>query len=70
MLDTHNDHNPSAPWNQEETEPLSELEQLQEDYQDLISKLKKAKLQLAYCITIAEQSQNTLLLNNLKKIRL
>jgi len=28
-LNTHYDHNPSAPWNQEENEPLSELDEIE-----------------------------------------
>jgi anion-transporting ArsA/GET3 family ATPase len=69
-LNTHTDNSPIAPWNQEENEPLSELEQLQEDYGEMRSKLEKAKKQLQYCISIAEQSTNTLLLRNLEKIKL
>ena len=69
-MDTYNEHNPDAPWNKEELPPLSELEQLQEDYGDLISKIKKAKDQLNFCIDIAENGENTLLLNKLKNIKL
>lgn len=69
MIDTFNDHNPSAPWNQEELPALSELEQLQEDYSELRSKIQKAKQQLEYCISLVPEHQ-TLLLNNLNKIKL
>lgn len=52
----------------EDLPPLSELEQLQEDYIELRNKLKKAKEQLKYCIDIAETRHNTLLLKKLKEI--
>lgn len=68
-IDTHNDHNPSAPWNQEEFPALSELEQQQEWNMEMKSKIQKAKEQLAYCISLVPEHQ-TLLLNNLNKIKL
>jgi hypothetical protein len=42
-LNTYTDHNPDAPWNQEELPPLSELEQLQEDYGEMRRKYEKLK---------------------------
>lgn len=68
-LDTYTDHNPNAPWNQEELPALSELEQQQEWNMEMKSKLQKAKEQLVYCISLVPEHQ-TLLLNNLKKIKL
>lgn len=68
-LDTHTNYNPTAPWNQKESKPLTELEQLQEDYSDLRSKMQKAKKQLQYCINLVPGHQ-TLLKNNLLKIKL
>jgi len=46
MIDTHDDWNPNNPINQEENEPLSELEQLQDDYADAYKKVVKMRKQL------------------------
>lgn len=52
MIDTHDDWNPNNPINQEENEPLSELEQLQEDYADLRNRYKKLKEDMDKLATI------------------
>lgn len=54
----------------EQLPPFTELEQLQEDYAELRCRLRMAKLQIDTCILFAELGTNTLLLNNLKKIKL
>ena len=69
-MDTYNEHNPSAPWNQEDTEPLTELEELQLYNSELLQKLKAAKVNLQYCIELSELGNNVLLTNKLKQIRL
>jgi len=45
-IDTHTEHNPIAPWNQKETEPLTELEEQQEWNADLLKRNKEMKSQL------------------------
>jgi len=70
MLDTYDYHNPKNPINQNELEPLSELEELENNYNELRYKLIKARKDLKFCINLAENGTNTLLLNNLKKIKL
>lgn len=69
-MDTYITHNPAAPWNQKETEPLTELEELQEYNSEMIYKLKKAKEDLQYCIELSELGKNVLLTKKLKAIRL
>jgi len=71
-LDTYTEHNPINPTNIEEIEvtPQTELEAQQEWNMELCAKIALAKNQLKYCIEITEQGTNTLLLNNLLKIKL
>jgi len=76
-LNTHDDWNPNNPINQEENEPLTELEEQQLWNRELCDKIARlnnsisdAKIQLQFCIDMAEIGNNTLLLNNLKKIKL
>lgn len=69
-LDTYDEHSPLNPANMCEQLPeLSELEEQQEWNAELVSKIDKAKEQLAYCISLVPEHQ-TLLLNNLNKIKL
>jgi len=70
MIDTYDTHNPINPINQEENEPLTELEEQQEWNQELLLKLKIAKIQLDKCIELAKQGSNTLLVTYLKNIKL
>ena len=70
MIDTYNDWNPVNPINQEEPQELTELEVQQEWNQELLLKLKIAKIQLDKCIELAEQGSNTLLVTYLKNIKL
>jgi hypothetical protein len=70
MLDTYITHNPNAPWNQKESDPLTELEEHQLWNSELLQKLKKAKSDLQYCIELSELGNNVLLTNKLKAIRL
>lgn len=69
-MDTYNDYNPSAPWNEQELPPLTELEELQLYNAELLQKLKAAKVNLQYCIELSELGENILLTNKLKQIRL
>jgi len=46
MIDTHDDWNSNNPINQEENEPLSELEELQEWNAELIGKNIKMRIHL------------------------
>lgn len=68
-FDTYDTYNPINPINQEQIE-LSELEEQQEWNQELLLKLKIAKIQLDKCIELAEQGSNTLLVTYLKNIKL
>ena len=69
-LDTYNEHNPSAPWNEEQSPPLTYLEELQFYNIELLQKIKAAKVNLQYCIELSELGDNVLLTNKLKQIRL
>jgi len=51
MIDTHDDHNPSAPWNQEETNPeLTEVEKMQLKIDNLKDRIKRDNQRLNYKI--------------------
>ena len=71
-LDTYTDHNPNNPINRPEieVEPLTELEEQQEWNMELCQKIALAKIELKKCIELAEQCNNTLLYNQLLKIKL
>lgn len=45
-MNTYTEHSPEAPWNQEESTPLNELEQLEEYNQDLLNKNARLRLDL------------------------
>ena len=72
MLDTYTDHSPLNPSNQDETaeEILSELQEQQNWNMELCQKIAIAKNDLKKCIELAEQCNNTLLYNQLLKIKL
>jgi len=71
MLDTYTDHSPLNPINQPEIEvEYSELEEQQNWNMELCQKIAIAKNDLKKCIELAEQCNNTLLYNNLLKIKL
>lgn len=71
MIDTYTDHSPNNPINQLETEvEYSELEEQQIWNMELCSKIAIAKNDLKKCIELAEQCNNTLLYNQLLKIKL
>ena len=69
-MDTYDSHNPINPINQKELPERTELEEAQEYNWELKSKLKKAKKQVDFLIDAYSSSDNTLLINNLKRIRL
>jgi hypothetical protein len=69
-LDTYTEHNPDNPINQEELPPLTELEEQQNWNAELCEKIALAKIELKKCIELAEQCNNTLLYNQLLKIKL
>ena len=69
-LDTYTDHNPDNPINQEELPPLTEVEEQQNWNMELCEKIALAKIEHKKCIELAEQCNNTLLYNNLLKIKL
>jgi len=71
MIDTYTDHNPNNPINQSEIEvEYSELEEQQIWNMELCQKIAIAKNDLKKCIELAEQCNNTLLYNQLLKIKL
>lgn len=71
MIDTYTDHNPNNPINQPEIEvEYSELEDQQSWNMELCQKIAIAKNDLKKCIELAEQCNNTLLYNQLLKIKL
>ena len=71
MIDTYTDHNPNNPINQPEIEvEYSELEDQQNWNMELCQKIAIAKNDLKKCIELAEQCNNTLLYNQLLKIKL
>ena len=72
MIDTYDTHNPLNPSNQDETaeEILSELQEQQNWNGELCQKIAIAKNDLKKCIELAEQCNNTLLYNQLLKIKL
>ena len=51
MINTHDTHNPSAPWNQEENEPeLTEVEKMQLNIDNLKDRIKRDNQRLNYKI--------------------
>jgi len=71
MLDTYTDHSPLNPINKPEIEvEYSELEEQQIWNMELCQKIAIAKNDLKKCIELAEQCNNTLLYNQLLKIKL
>ena len=69
-MDTYNEHSPINPINQKELPEATELEDAYEYIAELRSKLKKAKRQVDFLIDAYSSSDNTLLINNLKQIKL
>jgi hypothetical protein len=70
MLDTYDEHSPNNPINQNDLPEWSELEQAQEYNWELKQKIIKAKIKILDLIELAEQFDNTFLLNKLKEIKL
>ncbi|CAH56680.1 hypothetical protein PHG11b_53 [Flavobacterium phage 11b] len=70
MLDTYDQHSQNNPINQSELPEWSELQQAQEYNWELKQKIIKAKIKISDLIELAEQFDNTFLLNKLKEIKL
>lgn len=69
MLDTYNEWSSLNPINQEELEPLSEFEQLQEDYLQLRARYKHQRNKIKELINQLEGFEHqTYLLNKLKQL--
>jgi hypothetical protein len=70
MIDTYDEHSLNNPINQNKLPEWSELEQAQEYNWELKQKIIKAKIKILDLIELAEQFDNTFLLNKLKEIKL
>lgn len=69
MLDTYNEWSSLNPINQEELEPLSEFEQLQEDYLQLRARYNHQRNKIKELINQLEGFEHqTYLLNKLKQL--
>lgn len=69
MLDTYNEWSSLNPINQEELEPLSEFEQLQEDYLQLRARYNHQRNKINELINQLEGFEHqTYLLNKLKQL--
>lgn len=69
MLDTYNEWSSLNPINQEELEPLSELEQLQEDYLELRGRYTLQRNRINQLIEELEGLESqTYVINKLKRL--
>jgi hypothetical protein len=69
MLDTYDEWNSLNPINQEELEPLSEFEQLQEDYLELRGRYTLQRNQINQLIEeLSGLESQTYVINKLKKL--
>jgi len=69
MLDTYNEWSSRNPINQEDLEPLSEFEQLQEDYLQLRARYNHQRNKIKELINQLEGFEHqTYLLNKLKQL--
>lgn len=69
MLDTYNEWSSLNPINQEELEPLSEFEQLQEDYLQLRARYNHHRNKIKELIyQLEELESHTYIINKLKQL--